>query len=186
MEIIFLRHGKTAGNCEKRYIGKTDEPLCDLGIAEINAKQYPKAGIIICSPMKRCVETAKLIYPNAEAVLCDGMQECNFGAFEGKNYLELNGNPAYQKWLDSGGTCPFPNGERLADFKKRCVIAFEKVMDTYKEQKSIAFVVHGGTIMAIFEKYAFPQKEYYDFQVKNGCGYAAKYDGKQLSIVEEI
>ena len=32
-EIILVRHGKTAGNLEGRYIGsRTDEPLCEEGI----------------------------------------------------------------------------------------------------------------------------------------------------------
>ena len=36
-EILFIRHGSTAGNLEKRYIGRTDEPLCEVGIAQIEA-----------------------------------------------------------------------------------------------------------------------------------------------------
>ena len=39
MKLIFIRHGKTAGNLERRYIGRTDEPLCDEGIAEILGKE---------------------------------------------------------------------------------------------------------------------------------------------------
>ncbi|MDR4022422.1 MAG: phosphoglycerate mutase family protein, partial [Eubacteriales bacterium] len=35
MKIILIRHGKTAGNIKGRYIGKTDEPLCEEGINEI-------------------------------------------------------------------------------------------------------------------------------------------------------
>ena len=30
-EIILIRHGATAGNLERRYIGRTDEPLCEQG-----------------------------------------------------------------------------------------------------------------------------------------------------------
>ena len=29
-KLLFIRHGATAGNLERRYIGYTDEPLCDL------------------------------------------------------------------------------------------------------------------------------------------------------------
>ena len=36
MEIVLIRHGATAGNIEKRYIGTTDEPLCDTGTAQIH------------------------------------------------------------------------------------------------------------------------------------------------------
>ena len=35
MEIVLIRHGATAGNIEKRYIGITDENLCDTGIVRI-------------------------------------------------------------------------------------------------------------------------------------------------------
>ena len=35
MEIILIRHGKTKGNLEKRYIGVTDEPLTDEGAHEL-------------------------------------------------------------------------------------------------------------------------------------------------------
>ena len=46
MEIVLIRHGATAGNIEKRYIGTTDEPLCDTGTAQIHEymsdRCYPK------------------------------------------------------------------------------------------------------------------------------------------------
>lgn len=35
MKIIFIRHGQTKGNEEKRYIGRTDESLSQKGIEEI-------------------------------------------------------------------------------------------------------------------------------------------------------
>ena len=38
-EIILVRHGKTAGNLEGRYIGsRTDEPLCEEGIHALEEK----------------------------------------------------------------------------------------------------------------------------------------------------
>ena len=38
MKIYFIRHGLTEGNIQKKYIGKTDEPLCTEGIAELREK----------------------------------------------------------------------------------------------------------------------------------------------------
>ena len=35
MIIYFIRHGATAGNLEKRYIGRTDEELCTEGIERL-------------------------------------------------------------------------------------------------------------------------------------------------------
>ena len=186
MKLIFIRHGKTAGNCEKRYIGVTDEPLCEEGRAFLQTKHVPPAEVVIVSPMRRCLETAELLYPRQKPVICDGLRECDFGDFEGKNYLELSGDPDYQRWIDSGGTLPFPGGERPEDFKRRCIDAFEAAMRAYASAESLAFVVHGGTVMTVLEKYALPKKNYYDFHVENGCGYAADFDGKAILITKEL
>ena len=35
MELVFIRHGKTKGNMQSRYIGTTDEGLCKEGINEL-------------------------------------------------------------------------------------------------------------------------------------------------------
>ena len=35
--LILIRHGATAGNLQRRYIGRTDEPLCEAGIQQVLA-----------------------------------------------------------------------------------------------------------------------------------------------------
>lgn len=186
MKIIFIRHGATSGNLEKRYIGRTDEPLCEAGIAEIKGEKYPAADVVISSPMKRCIETAKIIYPDKKPHIFDELRECDFGDFEGKNYEELNGNADYQKWVDSGGTERFPNGEIPHDFIQRCCGGFLRAVNIFESAGSLAFTIHGGTIMSFFYKFSAPQKGYYDYYVKNGCGYIAEWDGTNLNIISEI
>ena len=51
MEIVLIRHGATAGNIEKRYIGTTDEPLCDTGMVQI--QEYMLSLIHISEPTRR-------------------------------------------------------------------------------------------------------------------------------------
>lgn len=186
MRLIFIRHGKTTGNLEKRYVGRTDEPLCGEGITELKRGVYPGCGLVIASPMKRCTETAELLFPEREIIVCEALKECDFGDFEGKNYAELNGNPVYQQWIDSGGTLPFPNGEPPGAFRKRCAEAFGRLTQSGLLRDPTAFVVHGGTIMAILEKYAFPKKEYFDFLVPNGGGYVTEWDGERLSVLSVL
>ena len=83
MKIIFIRHGKTGGNLRKAYIGRTDESLCSKGISELEKKRYPAADIVVSSPMKRCIETAEIIYPKVPVKIYDDLRECDFGDFEG-------------------------------------------------------------------------------------------------------
>ncbi len=68
MEIIMIRHFQTPGNVEKRYIGRTDEPLADLKGREqlIRERQDSCRDVeqVIISPMKRCIQTAACIFPD--------------------------------------------------------------------------------------------------------------------------
>ena len=186
-ELLLIRHGKTAGNLLGRYIGsRTDEPLCDEGREELAGKQLPEVERLYVSPMKRCVETAEILWPGFDRKKMQkvtDLRECDFGDFENKNYKELSGNRDYQAWIDSNGTLPFPNGESMDAFKSRCLEAFARIVEDVSgaEQEWIAsgktgifragIVVHGGTIMAILEQYGYPKAAYFDYQVKNGCGY---------------
>ena len=186
-ELILIRHGKTAGNLLGRYIGsRTDEPLCDEGREGLAGTQLPEVERLYVSPMKRCVETAEILWPGfnrKKMQKVTDLRECDFGDFENKNYKELSGNGDYQAWIDSNGTLPFPNGESMDAFKSRCLEAFARIVEEVSgaEQEWIAsgktgifragIVVHGGTIMAILEQYGYPKAAYFDYQVKNGCGY---------------
>ena len=186
-ELLMIRHGKTAGNLLGRYIGsRTDEPLCDEGREGLAGKQLPEVERLYVSPMRRCVETAELLWPEFDQKKIQkvtDLRECDFGDFENKNYKELSGNGDYQAWIDSNGTLPFPNGESMDAFKSRCLEAFARIVEEVSgaEQEWIAsgktgifragIVVHGGTIMAILEQYGYPKAAYFDYQVKNGCGY---------------
>ena len=103
------------------------------------------------------------------------------GAFEYKNYHDLNGREDYQTWIDSGGELPFPGGESRAAFAARCVRAFERIRKE-APQEDCALIVHGGTIMALMEAMARPKGNYYDYQVQNGCGYILEEDGSSQAI----
>lgn len=186
MKILFLRHGLTKGNLEKRYIGRTDEALCQEGISELKKLTLQACEVLASSPMKRCIQTAGIVFPNQELFVENDFRECDFGDFEGKNYIELSGDEYYQKWIDSGGKLPFPNGEEPSGFRTRCVNAFDISVKKYEHSSSIAFVVHGGTIMSILEKYAFPRRDYYDWHCENGHGFVCLWDGSKLEITENI
>lgn len=183
MQMLFIRHGKTKGNTEGRYIGRMDEPLCEEGIHTVESLcglDLPEPDTLFVSPMKRCRETAGLLFPQAEQIVIDDFREYDFGAFEGKNYEELKTDPVYVKWLAGNGDLPFPAGEGMDHFRRRVCAAFEKTLfhlQPDEEKKVAVYVVHGGTIMSIFAQYDSAHKGYYDYQCKNAEGYIAEWDG---------
>jgi alpha-ribazole phosphatase len=180
MIINLIRHGKTQGNAEKRYIGRTDEPLSDIGISELKKITYPPCDVLAVSPMKRCIMTAEIIYPHMDKIVCPELTEIDFGSFEGRNYIELSGNEDYQKWIDSGGTIPFPDGEDLTRFKKRSIDGFTRLYSELPKNCELSLIVHGGTIMSLMEHFLFSTSSYYDNQCGNGHGYIVDFDGKHM------
>ena len=187
MKIVFIRHGMTPGNKKKRYIGgRTDEPLCEEGIEAIKQKHYPDVETVIISPMKRCLQTADIIYPEISKEVYEDLRECDFGLFEGKNYMELSDCQEYQEWIGGGGKAKFPQGDDPTTFKDRCTRAFLCALENHKDAASIAFVVHGGTIMAILERLAVPKKEFYEYHIENGGGFITEYDCEKLEIISKL
>lgn len=177
-----IRHGATRGNEKKRYIGAlTDEPLSPAGREELRFADYARCGLLFVSPMRRCIQTAELLFPGQKQILVEELRECRFGSFENKNARELAGDSAYQAWIDSGGTLPFPGGESREEFARRNIRGFLRAVDEVISQraKSAAFVVHGGTIMNVLEAFGVPRQEFYAYHTENGCGYEAVLDEKR-------
>lgn len=185
MELILIRHLKTPGNEKRQYIGSTDEALSEQEVQNFVQKQkrenYPSVQQVIASPMKRCIQTAELIYPKNQVTQEMLLKECDFGIFEGKTYEDLKDRAEYQAWLDSGGTIAFPEGEDQKEFRLRCVKGMLCQVDRLCEEnvESVAFVVHGGTIMAVLEQLAEDQKDFYHWQVENGGGYRMLVDEEE-------
>ena len=87
IKLWLIRHGKTEGNKLARYIGTTDEPLCQEGIEFLKKMDYPKVQEIYVSPLRRCVQTAEILFPEKPVHIIEELAECDFGEFENKNYL---------------------------------------------------------------------------------------------------
>ena len=169
-QLVFIRHGATAGNLEKRYIGRTDESLCPLGVQQVEAlkAQDFKADHLFVSPMLRTRQTAEILFPQQSVTFVEGFRETDFGIFEGKTAAELTDSTEYQQWLDSFCLGPIPQGESVAEFKERCCSAFERVMESVPDGSCAVFVVHGGVIMAVLERFAEPKRDFYSYHIGNG------------------
>ena len=190
IRLTLIRHGATLSNKEGRYLGKTDETLSPDGIGalekSVTDRSYPTADVLFSGPMKRCLETAGILYQGQTPIVIPEWTEMDFGAFEGHNYQELSKVPNYQRWIDSGGTLPFPEGESREEFICRSVAGYEKMVYHMKriwersaasgqgdrKIQSVSAVVHGGTIMALLSH--FLGGEYFDYQVKCGQGYGGR------------
>lgn len=192
--LALIRHGETDANRERRYLGTTDEPLNEPGRNDLLSRRknfaYPHVQALFSSPMKRCLETAGILYPGMQPVIIPEWREMDFGRFEYRNYEELKHDREYQAWLDSGGKLPFPGGESRESFTLRCERGFYRMLATLQQENvpAVGMVVHGGTIMALLSR--FYGGEYFGYQVENGGGYRCKLEGRgeaaRITRIEEL
>lgn len=196
--IYLIRHGLTKGNTEARYIGHTDEPLSDEGKAQIKKMKedydYPETQIVFSSPLSRCTETSKIIYPGIEPIEMEGLIEYNFGEFEGKTAAELENHPVFADWLAGKKGVEAPFGESNETFGKRIAQTFIKIVDGLLKTgtRSCAIVTHGGVLSALMSFFALPEAQIHEWAVPGGCGYELRVipslwsQGKKLEAVAQI
>ena len=200
--LLLIRHCETALNERHAYIGRTDEALSENGrmrAEEIRRRESPllgKVGRVFCSPMKRCRETAEILFPKQtrNMVTVPEWAEIDFGSFEGKNYEELSGDPEYQSWIESGGTKCFPSGEDRDSFIRRSneglatvcrMIGIEGTVSRLNTEANIyAAVLHGGNIMAVMS--TLFGGDFYDYQPKPGQIYIIRFSDGKVSCLRNI
>ena len=175
MRIHIIRHGLTHANLEHRYQGETDAPLCPEGRERLKKADFTPQRVF-ASPLRRAGETAQVLFPGAEPIEVSGLAEMRFGIFEGHTWRELSEGPFgdfYQKWIDSGGTLAIPGGESRAEFCERVCAAFDAAVRLAEKDglEEIAFLAHGGTQMAVMERFALPERDYYSWNGRPGEGF---------------
>ena len=170
-KLYFIRHGLTQGNIEKRYIGWSNPPLCDIGKNHLyEIKDLPKVEKVYVSPLRRCIETMNILYPDIPYQIIEELKECHFGDFENKNYKELTNNLAYQEWIDSGGMIGFPRGENPDEFRQRIKKGISIVKEDSEKNRVATGVIiaHGGVYRSIYQSYLDSQMNFFDIPILHG------------------
>lgn len=162
-KIILIRHAESQDNeknkngysflsgrheCSLNEHGKVS--LSDIVISE---KENYK---IYSSPAKRCVETAKILFPHQKINISSFLQERSLGVWEGKSLKEIAENnqissefinklkdPSYRHSF----TQRLPTAENYVDVEKRCWQFFNE----NKDSQNIIIVSHFVTIRCILK-----------------------------------
>lgn len=172
MKIYLLRHGETEYNAQKRYLGRTDIPLSASG-----AEALVCAGValekVYVTPLRRTAQTAEILFPGVRQIPVPDLREMDFGIFEGLNYMDLADSAAYREWVEGNCLGPVPQGESKELFCQRVCAAFASLVDRSLRggERQLAIVAHGGTQMAVMERYGLPRKGYFDWLGPCGGGF---------------
>ncbi len=181
-KIHLIRHGEAQGSDEGQYIGSSDVSLTNYGEKQLKDTlrecEYPRVDIVLSSPLNRCLETARIIYPDKTPVIFDGLTEYNFGEFEGMTAEELKDDPDFKEWLIGGEDAGAPFGETNGEFRQRVCNCFKNIVDGIlkTENRSVAIITHGGVIMTIMQYFALPEAPMHEWLMDNGYGYTLNVD----------
>ena len=146
---LLLRHGQTALSAERRFAGRGDIPLTDLGLAQAGAaaaRLAQRGGIdlVLSSPLQRARQTAQAVADAASVPISidDDLAETDFGSWEGMSFGEVMvGWPEEMAaWLADADAAP-PGGESFAAVGVRVDAALHRLVGAH-QGKTVVVVSH--------------------------------------------
>lgn len=140
VRITYLVHGATADNENHRASGWSNPGLSGLGKKQAKEQgellASKKFDVVICSDLKRAVETVEISFGNKFKVIKDKrLRECNYG--------DWNGGPdsAFKNEMLKYVKTRFPNGENYEDVKDRVEDLLKFIKANY-DGKHVALLAH--------------------------------------------
>lgn len=176
IELYIVRHGETDFNKNGKYLGRINVSLNSAGISQANqlAEKVSELNIdiIFCSPLKRTVETARIIKSrhNCEIVIDSHFIERSVGVYEGLTKEEAKNK--YPDLYERNITRVFneapPNGETINEVIKR---VFYRLDEIKRQDRffNIMIVTH-GFVAKVINKYFNPkttEKDFFYFSLTN-------------------
>lgn len=186
--VFLLRHGETPWNKLGRVMGRTQVPLGADGIEQIK-KIAPliatlKLDAIYTSPLRRAVQTAKLVAVGTKLPTCksEGLNEIAFGEWTGRHFDELIDSELYRRFIKSPANTLLPGRETISDVQRRGVKVIDEAAQKVPGGRFL-FVSHGDVIRAILCHYMkLPLNEYRRLRVDNGSLSALQTDRRWAEI----
>jgi broad specificity phosphatase PhoE len=153
---LLLRHGQTPLSVERRFAGRGDIPLTELGLEQAAAAAVRLAArggvdLVLTSPLARTRATAALVAERTGAPLAvdDDLAETDFGEWEGMSFAEVQAKwPAEMSaWLAGADKAP-PGGESFAAVGCRVDAALDRLLAAH-QGKTVVVVSHVTPIKII-------------------------------------
>ncbi len=154
--LLMLRHGQTEYSAQRRYSGRRDLPLTELGerqaaAAAARLSTMDSVAAVVSSPMLRARQTAK---PVADALgvpleVHDGLIETDFGAWEGLTFAEARERDPdlHTRWITDTSVAT-PNGESMDTVHRRVRRVRDQLIAEYGDA-TLVVVSHVTPIKAL-------------------------------------
>jgi probable phosphoglycerate mutase len=180
--LLLLRHGQTALSVHRRYSGRGNPELTELGRYQAAAAAgylAQRGGIsaVVSSPLQRAYDTATAAAKalGLDVSVDDDLIETDFGAWEGLTFIEAaeRDPDLHRRWLRDTRTKP-PGGE-----------SFDQALDRVQRARERIIAAHqGATVLVV--SHVTPIKMLLRLALDAGPGilYRLHLDLASLSIAE--
>ncbi|MGV9735887.1 bifunctional RNase H/acid phosphatase [Rhodococcus aetherivorans] len=137
--MLLLRHGQTPLSVERRYSGRGNPPLTELGRAQARAAarrigERGNVAAVVSSPLGRARETADAAASalGLPVTVHEGLIETDFGKWEGLTFLEAaqRDPDLHRRWLGDTSVRP-PGGESFDEVRGRLATVRDDLVAEY-------------------------------------------------------
>lgn len=155
--VFLIRHGQTQWNRERRFLGRTDIPLDETGIAQATTlsarlKEHPITHVYT-SPLTRARQTATIVGAphDLEPRIVEGITELDQGHLEGREGRALAADfpDFFAAWRRDPTDVRIPGGETLAECHARSVRSFSAALRHHTPADTVIVVSHKVAISGI-------------------------------------
>jgi probable phosphoglycerate mutase len=138
--LILLRHGQTEYSGLRRYSGRGELPLTDIGVAQAKAAAHRLSTMeeitsVVCSPLLRARQSADAVVAQLGLPVAywDALIETDFGTWEGLTFAEASERDPelHRAWL-SDPSVPAPGGESFDQVHARVSKARDELVAAYQ------------------------------------------------------
>jgi probable phosphoglycerate mutase len=189
LAVTLVRHGQTAWNVERRFLGSSDIPLNPVGVAQAEAlgRWLPQPfDHVYCSPLSRAYATARALDPRPSPV--PALQEMAQGEIEGLSREEANERfpGLFERWLDDPVHLAIPGGESLLGCRDRALTGLRTIVSAHRPGQSIAVVTHQMVIASVTCTIAGGAlQRWREHGVTNGAMTVLSWDGIRFAVVAQ-
>jgi broad specificity phosphatase PhoE len=154
--LILVRHGESVLGRAKRYAGHRDTPLSPRGRLQVSRlrARFRKLGpeIVVSSDLRRCLQTARLLAPDAEIVATPRLRELDFGDWDGRTSeaARRRNPPAFDRWMRDPWSTRTPGGESLRQLRRRVRSAVAALVRRFPNRR-VAIITHAGPIRTLLD-----------------------------------
>lgn len=173
LRILWVRHGETEWNRERRIMGREEIGLNETGCRQSrflkDSLNHVPLDAIFSSPILRARETAEILAQerDLDVIYDERIWEIDYGEWVGKTFEEVRKIPGYVPYFQRLDTPVAPGGETLNQVRDR-VMAFLDDLKAGGQNKTVLVVSHADTIKCLLmEILQIPFTNIWRFRIDN-------------------